>query len=190
MQVFIDQLSQFTGKTVIVKGWLYNKRSSGSIAFLQIRDGSGFVQAVVSKENLSDSVLGVVESLTQESSLEIKGLVTKHPKKENVFELQVETINLVQQAEEYPITLKEHGPEFLLDNRHLWLRSKKQWALLRIRDTIMVAISEYLHKEKFIRTDTPILTPNACEGTTDLFPVNYFDLGYSSFFRFPTSFKC
>ncbi|MCF6276791.1 MAG: asparagine--tRNA ligase [Candidatus Magasanikbacteria bacterium] len=177
MNIFIDQVSEFIEKTVTLKGWIYNTRSSGSIAFLQIRDGSGFIQAVVSKSEVDESVWNIVENLTQESSVKLTGKITKHPKKDNVFEMQVEGFELVGKSEEYPISLKDHGPDFLLDNRHLWLRSKKQWAILRMRDVVILAISEYLHKERFIRVDSPIFTPNACEGTTTLFPVPYFDLG-------------
>ncbi|MBT3817002.1 MAG: asparagine--tRNA ligase, partial [Candidatus Magasanikbacteria bacterium] len=114
---------------------------------------------------------------TQESSLAITGTVSAHPKKEDVFELQVVSIDIIHIAEEYPISNKEHGPDFLMNNRHLWLRSKRQWAILRIRDVVETAINEYLHTEHFIRTDSPIFTPNSCENTTDLFAVPYFDLG-------------
>ncbi len=177
MNIFIDQASQFTDKTVTIRGWIYNMRSSGSIAFLQVRDGSDFIQAVVSKSEVEESVWNLVEGLTQESSVKLTGKITKHPKQEGIFEMQVEFVEVFQKSEEYPISLKDHGPDFLLDNRHLWLRSKKQWAILRLRDVITTAISEYLHQENFIRVDSPVFTPNACEGTTTLFPVPYFDLG-------------
>ena len=118
-----------------------------------------------------------MESLTQESSLIVKGSVSKHPKQEGVYELQISDLKVVQISEDYPITKKEHGPDFLLDNRHLWLRSKKQWAIQRVRDVIETAINEYLHNQGFIRTDSPVFTPNACEGTTTLFKVPYFDEG-------------
>ncbi|MBU0546080.1 asparagine--tRNA ligase, partial [Patescibacteria group bacterium] len=117
------------------------------------------------------------EAMTQESSVEVAGKVAKHPKKENVYELQVSEIKILQATVDYPIALKDHGPDFLMDNRHLWLRSKKQWAILRVRDAVTLAINEYLHQENFVRTDSPIFTPTACEGTTTLFPVPYFDLG-------------
>ncbi|PJA89614.1 MAG: asparagine--tRNA ligase [Candidatus Magasanikbacteria bacterium CG_4_9_14_3_um_filter_32_9] len=177
MNIFIDQASQFTDKTVTIRGWIYNMRSSGSIAFLQVRDGSGFMQAVVSKSEVEESIWNIVEGLTQESSVKLTGKITRHPKQDDVFEMQVESVGVFQKSEEYPISLKDHGPDFLLDNRHLWLRSKKQWAILRLRDVITTAISEYLHQENFIRVDSPVFTPNACEGTTTLFPVPYFDLG-------------
>ena len=177
MQTFIKDLSNKVGEEVTIKGWLNNKRSSGKIAFLELRDGSGFVQAVAVKDNLPAEVWETIDKLTQESSLEVTGKVSKHPKQEGVFELQIVKLLNCQIASEYPIAKKDHGPEFLMDNRHLWLRSKKQWAILRIRDTVETAINEYLHSENFIRTDSPIFTPNACEGTTTLFPVPYFDLG-------------
>ncbi|MFH1946617.1 MAG: asparagine--tRNA ligase [Candidatus Magasanikbacteria bacterium] len=177
MQTFIKDLSDKVGEEVTLKGWLYNKRSSGKIAFLEIRDGSGFIQAVAVKESLPEEVWNEIDKTTQESSLEVTGTVSKHPKQDGVYELQVTNYQLLSIAQEYPIALKDHGPEFLSDNRHLWLRSKRQWAILRIRDMIETAINEYLHSENFIRTDSPIFTPNACEGTTTLFPVPYFDLG-------------
>lgn len=176
-QIYIKDLVQFVDQEVTLKGWLNHKRSSGSIAFLELRDGSGFIQCVVSKNDISEEVWGQVEKTTQESSIEISGIVSKHPKQEGVFELQVKNFKLIQQAIDYPISPKEHGPEFLMDNRHLWLRSKKQWAILRVRDVVITAINEYLHQEGFIKVDAPIFTPNACEGTTTLFPVPYFDEG-------------
>ncbi len=177
MQTFIKDLSGFVDQEVTLRGWVSNSRSSGSIAFLELRDGSGFIQCVVSKKEVSEEVWSSVEKITQESSIEISGIVSKHPKQDGVYELQAKSYNLIQLAVDYPIANKEHGPDFLMDNRHLWLRSKRQWAILRIRDTVETAINEYLHSEGFIRTDSPIFTPNACEGTTTLFPVPYFDLG-------------
>ncbi len=160
-----------------IKGWLYNKRSSGPLYFLEFRDGYGWVQGVLVKKVVTTEDWQAAEEVTQESSVEVTGEVSNHPKKENTFELQIKNLKILQLAKDYPIALKEHGPDFLMDNRHLWLRSKKQWAILRVRDAVETAINEYLHKENFIRTDSPILTPNACEGTTTLFSVPYFDLG-------------
>jgi asparaginyl-tRNA synthetase len=177
MRVYISDFKDHIGEEVEVAGWLYNKRSSGPIAFLEVRDGSGWTQAVAAKSGLSEVVWQGVEKVTQESSVTITGKVGKHPKRENVFELQVTNFTIVQLASEYPISKKEHGPDFLMDNRHLWLRSKRQWAILRIRDAAISAINEYLHSQHFIKVDSPIFTPNACEGTTTLFPVPYFDLG-------------
>lgn len=173
----ISQFSQAVGEEVLISGWVYNKRSSGSIAFLEIRDGSGFVQGVVAKDAVDSTTWEVAQELTQESSVTITGTIAKHPKKEGIFEIQISKVEPIHIAAEYPIALKEHGPDFLMNNRHLWLRSKKQWAVLRVRDVVEQAIHNYLHTQDFVRTDSPIFTPNACEGTTTLFPVPYFDLG-------------
>lgn len=177
MLVRISELQKHVGSEVMVAGWMLNKRSSGSISFLEIRDGSGFLQAIISKQEVAAEVWEKAESLTQESSLKVTGVVAKHPKKEGVFELHVKDIEIVHIADEFPIAKKEHGPDFLMDIRHLWLRSKRQWAILRVRHVIEAAIHEYLDNQGFIRTDSPVFTPNACEGTTTLFPVPYFDLG-------------
>ncbi len=177
MDILISQCAAHVGETVTIKGWLYNKRSSGPISFLEIRDGSGFIQAVAVQKSVAADVWSALEAVTQESSLTLTGTISKHPKKDDVFELQVTGATVLQQAVDYPIAKKDHGPDFLMDNRHLWLRSKRQWAILRIRDTIIMAIQEYLHTQNFIRIDSPIFTPNACEGTTTLFAVPYFDLG-------------
>ncbi len=173
----IKDCSKHVDSEATIKGWLYNKRSSGSIAFLQLRDGFGWMQAVVVKDQVGEDVWKKVEEVTQESSVTISGIITKHPKKDDVFEMQTKDLSIIQLSDEYPIAKKEHGPDFLVQNRHLWLRSKKQWAILKIRDAIITAINEYLHKENFIKVDAPIFTPNACEGTTTLFSVPYFDLG-------------
>lgn len=177
MTTSIKNLADLVGQEVEIKGWLYNKRSSGPIAFLELRDGSGWIQAVAVKDQVSAEVWDLIEKVTQESSVIVYGNVTKHPKRENVFELQVTDFKILQLAENYPIAHKEHGPDFLMENRHLWLRSKRQWAILRVRDAVITAINEYLHQENFIKTDSPVFTPNACEGTTTLFPVPYFDIG-------------
>mgnify|MGYP001002965995 CR=1 FL=1 len=175
--VFISDIRQHIGQTVEIKGWVYNTRSSGSLAFVEIRDGSGFIQCVASKQELSDDAWNAITRAGQESSVAITGIPKEHPKKAGVFEISVTHVVLIHQAVEYPIAHKEHGPEFLLENRHLWLRSKRQWAILRVRDVVETAINEYLHQQKFIRTDSPVFTPNSVEGTTTLFPVPYFDLG-------------
>ena len=177
MSIFIKNLANLVGQEVEIKGWLYNKRSSGPIAFLELRDGTGWIQAVAVKAEMSAEIWELVEKVTQESSVSVLGTVSKHPKKENVYELQVKDFKIIQLAQDYPIAHKEHGPDFLMENRHLWLRSKKQWAILRVRDAVITAIGEYLHQENFIKVDSPVFTPNACEGTTTLFPVPYFDLG-------------
>ena len=172
----ISDLADHVGKEVTIQGWMYNKRGSGKIYFLQLRDGSGFAQAVVSVDSVSVEVMAKADKLQMESSCKVTGMATKHPKFDDVFELQVTDIEIVQiPPEEYPISKKEHGPDFLLDNRHLWLRSSKQWAIQRVRDIIISAVYDYFHREGFIKIDTPILTPNACEGATTLFEINYFD---------------
>jgi len=176
--MYIKNLKDYKNKQVTLKGWIYNVRSSGSIMFLQLRDGTGFVQCILSKNDISDNKWDEAQIIVLETSIELTGKVVAHPKQTGVFELQVIDFKLYQvPTEEYPISKKEHGPEFLLDQRHLWLRSKKQWAIQRIRDEIIKATYDFFHQEDFIKIDSPILTPNACEGTTTLFGVDYFDLG-------------
>lgn len=162
----------------MIRGWMFNKRSSGKLHFLQLRDGSGVVQGIVFQPNVAPEIFAAAEKLTMESSLLIEGEVTKHPKLEDTYEIQVKNIEIIQLVEgDYPISKKEHGPDFLLENRHLWLRSPKQRAIQVIRNTIINGIYEYLNSQGFIKIDSPILTPSACEGTTELFEINYFDEG-------------
>jgi len=184
--MFIKNLQEFKNKSATLKGWIYNLRSSGKIMFLQLRDGTGFCQCILERETLkqvqgdkrAEELWNQAQKITLESSVELTGTVTEHPKNKNEFELQVKDFKIYQiPSEEYPISKKEHGPEFLLDNRHLWLRSKKQWAIMRIRDEIIRATYSFFYKNNFIKIDSPILTPNACEGTTTLFDLKYFDLG-------------
>src|SRR3989339_1808544 len=176
MKVSITDLSAQVGKEVTIEGWMYNKRQSGKLFFLQLRDGSGFVQGVLAENDVGPEVFKKADQLQMESSCKVTGIVSKHPKFDDVFELQIKDIEILQiPPEDYPIAKKEHGPDFLLDNRHLWLRSSKQWAIQRVRDTIISAVFDYFHQENFIKIDTPILTPNACEGATTLFEINYFD---------------
>lgn len=176
MKVAIADLSGHVGKEVTIEGWMYNKRQSGKLFFLQLRDGSGFVQGVVAERDVEPDVFKKADQLQMESSCKITGVVSKHPKFGDVFELQIKDIEILQiPPEDYPIAKKEHGPDFLLDNRHLWLRSSKQWAILRIRDVVISAIFDFFHQNGFVKIDTPILTPNACEGATTLFEINYFD---------------
>ncbi|MCI0479459.1 OB-fold nucleic acid binding domain-containing protein, partial [Candidatus Uhrbacteria bacterium] len=174
MDTFISKLKDHVGESVTIKGWAYNVRSSGSIAFLQIRDGSGFVQAVVAKQNVDEASWTAATATTIESSVIVSGTVTKHPKQEGVFEVQATGVTLVQKAEEYPIGKKEHGPDFLLDNRHLWLRAPSQWAVQRVRDAIIHATYDWMRDHGFIKIDSPILTPTSCEDTTQLFETDYF----------------
>jgi len=175
MDTLISKFSQHVGEAVTIKGWAYNVRSSGSIAFLQIRDGSGFTQAVIAKQNVDESSWTAATTATIESSVEVTGTVSKHPKQEGVFELQASAVKLIGLAPEYPIGKKEHGPDFLLDNRHLWLRAPSQWAIQRVRNQIILATYDWMREHDFIKIDSPIFTPNACEGTTELFEVDYFE---------------
>ncbi len=174
MIIRISELKEHVDQLIDMAGWVYNFRSSGSIAFLQIRDGSGFMQAVVSKDEVDEVSWNIVSEMTIETSVKLSGTVSKHPKKEGVFELQVGKVELISKAEEYPIGKKEHGPDFLLDHRHLWLRAPKQWAVQRVRNEIIYATFAWMRKNGFIKIDSPILTPNACEGTTELFEIDYF----------------
>jgi asparaginyl-tRNA synthetase len=174
MDVFIKDFARLVDQTVTVKGWAYNARSSGSIAFLQIRDGSGFTQAVVAKNGVDESSWNAAVETTIESSVIVTGTVSKHPKKDEVFELQATRVEIVQKASEYPIGKKEHGPDFLLDQRHLWLRAPTQWAIQKVRDEIIHATYDWMRDNGFTKIDSPIFTPNACEGTTDLFEIDYF----------------
>lgn len=175
-QTFIKDLNKFLNKEVTLKGWIYNFRSSGKIAFLQLRDGSGFCQAIVAKSEVDPKIWEAVQQVTIETSAILTGKVTKHPKKEE-YELQVSHLELLQTPQDFPIGKKEHGPDFLLEHRHLWLRSPRQWAIQKIRHTLTYAAMEWLDQNGFTRIDAPILTPAACEGTTTLFEVPYFDLG-------------
>ena len=174
-QTYVSDLGQHLGKEVTIKGWLYNKRSSGKLAFLEVRDGSGLVQAIVSKKDVSELVWSDCERITQESSIIVRGVPREHPKKPGVYEVDVSELEVVQLAHEYPITPKEHGIEFLMDHRHLWLRSRRQHSILRIRHEVISAVRDYFDNNGFILCDTPIFTPAACEGTSTLFEAKYFD---------------
>lgn len=175
--ITIRDLSNYVGQEVTLKGWLYNKRSSGKIKFLILRDGAGLLQCVVFKGNVSEEVFELAGSLTQETSFEITGKVKAEPRAQGGYELDATDLKLITMAEEYPITPKEHGIEFLMDHRHLWLRSKRQTAILRIRHRIVKAIRDFFDNRGFTLLDTPIITPNAVEGTSTLFETPYFDLG-------------
>ncbi|HIB58839.1 MAG TPA: asparagine--tRNA ligase, partial [Candidatus Marinimicrobia bacterium] len=153
---------------------MYNKRSSGKIWFLILRDGTGYCQCVVVKGNVTDEIFAVEPKLTQESSLSVTGLVKKDDRSVGGYEIEVKSLELHQIAEDYPISPKDHGTAFLMDNRHLWLRSKRQNAILRIRHEILRSCRDYLDDNGFIQVDTPIFTANACEGTSTLFKTDYF----------------
>ena len=174
-QVYINQLSKYVGTEVNIKGWLYNKRSSGKMQFLVIRDGSGIVQGTLFKGEVSEDLFKFCDNISQESSLIVTGTVREDKRSPGGYEISVSNIELVNNALEYPISLKSHGPDFLLSNRHLWIRSKKQHATLRIRDELVKAIRDYFYDNDFVLLDAPIFTPAACEGTTTLFEVNYFE---------------
>lgn len=172
----IAALKNQVGESVELSGWAYNFRSSGSIFFLQLRDGTGRVQIVFSRAEVSPEVWGVLESLTMESSVRVVGTVKAEPRAPSGIELTGTSCELIAQTSaEFPISKKEHGVEFLMDNRHLWLRSTRQEAIMRVRNEIEFALREFFYERKFILTDSPIFTPNACEGTSELFEVKYFD---------------
>ncbi|MCL6444247.1 MAG: asparagine--tRNA ligase [Alicyclobacillus sp.] len=171
----IDRVGQHTGQEVILRGWLYNKRSSGKIHFLQLRDGTGVIQCVVAKNDVSEEVFSTCASLTQESSIIVQGTVRADERAQGGYEISVKDVRLVGTSHDYPITLKEHGVDFLLDHRHLWIRTPRQRAILKIRAEIIRAMSAFLDGEGFTRVDPPILTPSSCEGTTELFHTEYFD---------------
>lgn len=173
----IDRLSDFNDKTVTIRGWVYNKRSSGKIHFILVRDGSGIAQCVAVKNQISPEVFGLFDLLTQESSLTVTGKVHKDDRAPGGFELQVEDMKTVHIGKEYPITPKEHGTEFLMDHRHLWLRSSRQHAILRVRHQIIKSVREFFDNKGFTLVDSPILTPASVEGTSTLFETEYFDLG-------------
>lgn len=169
----VSDLHKYVGQEVELKGWLYNKRDIGKVRFILIRDGSGIVQGVMVKNNIDENVWNIFDQLTLETSLIVRGTVREERRAPGGYELDVKDIEIFQIADGYPITKKSHGVEFLMDHRHLWLRSKKQWAIMRIRDEIQNAITDFLRQEGFIRIDAPILTSSAAEGTTTLFEVNY-----------------
>jgi len=173
-QFAIKDAENHIGQDVELKGWVFNKRSSGSIIFLQIRDGSGCLQAVVVKNEVSSESFDEAQKLTEESSIMAIGQIKKEPRSPYGFEMQIKDLKTISLSSEFPISKKEHGIDFLLSLRHLWLRSRRQWAILRIRNQIINAINEFLQKENYIKLDSPIITPAACEGTTTLFPVDYF----------------
>jgi len=172
--VFIKDIGQYNGQRVTLKGWLYNRRSSGKILFLIIRDGTGFIQGVMTKAENHPQEYELAAGISQESSIEVCGLVKEEPRSPLGYELQIDSITLISSAEEYPISLKEHGVDFLLDHRHLWMRTPRQASIMHIRNTVIKAIRDWLDAKGFSLVDAPILTPAACEGTTTLFETDYF----------------
>ena len=174
-QTSISQLSQHVSKEVVLKGWLYNMRSSGKILFPQLRDGTGVVQCVVLKNSITPEVWESLKGLGQESALSVRGTVRADSRAPGGYEIDVVDAEVLQAVQNYPITPKEHGTEFLMDQRHLWLRSRRQHAILKVRHTVVQAVRNFLDNDGFTLLDAPILTPAACEGTTTLFEVDYFE---------------
>lgn len=174
-KIMIQDMSKHLGETIKLGAWLANKRSSGKIAFLQLRDGTGFVQGVVVKAEVPEELFAKAKSLTQETSMYVIGEVTKDERSSFGYELQVKEIEVIHEAVDFPITPKEHGTEFLMDNRHLWLRSRKQHAIMKIRNEIIRATYEFFNENGYSKVDPPILTGSAPEGTSELFQTKYFD---------------
>ena len=172
--VTIDRLSAHVGEVVTIKGWLYNRTDKGRLQFLLIRDGTGMVQGVAFRKEISPEAFEAASTVTQESSLIATGTVRADERAPGGYELSLSDLQIVQMAQDYPITPKEHGIDFLMERRHLWLRSTQQWATLRVRATIIRAIRDWLDDNGFLLVDAPILTPAACEGTTTLFETDYF----------------
>lgn len=175
--ITISELGKFVGQEVSLQGWLFNKRSSGKIKFVILRDGTGYLQCVYFKGNVSEQVFITADRIGQESSIIVTGKVKEEPRAPGGFELDATNLEIIHESHDYPITPKEHGIEFLLDHRHLWLRSSKQVAIMKIRHRIVKAIRDFFDNKGFTLLDPPILTPNAVEGTSTLFETPYFDLG-------------
>lgn len=175
MKCMISEVNQHVGESVTIGCWLNKKRSSGKIQFLQLRDGSGYIQGVVVKSDISEEAWEAASKLTQESSLYVTGIVKEDTRSKGGFELEVKDVQIIQLTEEYPITPKEHGVDFLMDNRHLWIRSPRQRAILVVRAQIIQAVQQFFNERGFHLVDPPILTPSSCEGTTNLFHTKYFD---------------
>ena len=175
MRAYIEDIARHEGQQVTIHGWLHNRRSSGKIHFLIVRDGTGFIQAVMSKAAIGDEAFARADHLSQETSLSVTGTVRADKRAKGGYEIDVASVEVHGEAHDYPITPKEHGVDYLLDRRHLWLRSARQHAILRIRHDVIDAARDFFNRRGFILSDTPIFTPSACEGTTTLFPVPYFD---------------
>ncbi|OAS86304.1 MULTISPECIES: asparagine--tRNA ligase [Metabacillus] len=175
MKTTIVEVGKFVGQEVTIGAWVANKRSSGKIAFLQLRDGTGFIQGVVVKAEVDEAIFQKAKSITQETSIYVSGIVREDERSPFGFELGVTGIKVIAESVDYPITPKEHGTEFLMDHRHLWLRSKRQHAVMKIRNEIIRATYEFFNKEGFVKVDPPILTGSAPEGTSELFHTKYFD---------------
>jgi asparaginyl-tRNA synthetase len=175
MHSYIKDIGNHVGETVTIKGWLHNRRSSGKIHFLVVRDGTGFLQVVMGKNDVPLEVFQQADHLSQESAVIVTGVVRADARARGGFELTATGLEVVSAAHDFPITPKEHGVDYLLDRRHLWIRSERQTAILRVRHEVIDAIRDFFNSQGFILADTPIFTPAACEGTTTLFPVQYFE---------------
>lgn len=175
MKIYITDIKNYEGQEITLKAWLYNKRSSGKLHFLQLRDGTAEIQAVVFKGNVSEEVFELADRIPQETSIEITGTVKKHERSKIGYEIDVKDLKIISISNDYPITPKEHGTHFLMEHRHLWLRSLRQKAILRIRHRIIKSVRDFFDNHGFTLVDAPIFTPNACEGTTNLFETDYFD---------------
>ena len=175
MHVYIEDIGKHEGEEVTIKGWLHNRRSSGKIHFLILRDGSGFIQAVMSKAGVGDEMFTHTDHLSQETSVIVTGTARADKRAPGGCEIDVKHLEVVGESHDYPITPKDHGVDYLLDRRHLWIRSERQQAILRVRHEIINAVRDFFNGRGFILADTPIFTPAACEGTTTLFPARYFE---------------
>jgi asparaginyl-tRNA synthetase len=175
MHVYIEDIGKHTGEEVTIKGWLHNRRSSGKIHFLTVRDGSGFIQAVMSKAAVGEEAFKTADHLSQESAVVVTGTARADARAKGGYEVDVKQLDVISPAHDYPITPKEHGVDYLLDRRHLWIRTERQQAILRVRHEIINAVRDFFNNRGFILADTPIFTPAACEGTTTLFPAQYFE---------------
>lgn len=170
----IKDLAINEGKIVTLQGWVSNKREGKGIAFVILRDGSGFCQCIVAAENIGEESFEQVKKLGLESAISVTGTVVKDEKQIGGYEIHVSKLHIFQSVSDYPIQKKEHGVEFLMDHRHLWLRSQRQWAIMRVRNTIIFAIHHFFQKEGFVQADAPLFTANACEGTTNLFETDFY----------------
>jgi asparaginyl-tRNA synthetase len=175
MHVYIEDIGRHEGEEVTIKGWLHNRRSSGKIHFLTVRDGSGFIQGVMSKAAVGDDMFKAADHLSQETSIVVTGTARADRRAPSGYEIDVKNVEVIGASHDYPITPKEHGVDYLLDRRHLWIRSERQQAILRVRHEIINAVRDFFNTRGFILADTPIFTPAACEGTTTLFPAQYFE---------------
>jgi asparaginyl-tRNA synthetase len=174
---YIEDIARYEGQQVTIRGWLHNRRSSGKIHFLTVRDGSGFIQAVMSRAAVGAEVFAQADHLSQETSIIVTGSVRADQRAPGGYEIDVSSLEVVAPSVDYPIPPKEHGVDYLMERRHLWIRSERQWAVLRVRHEVIDAVRDFFNGRGFTLVDTPVFTPAACEGTTTLFPVPYFDLG-------------